>query len=563
MILLECPTIARLVSPTEKGKRYEDLKASLTKALTYIDKRVDFELKKTGDTLKRWEGKQSGVMRNRLGDEAYEERIAQMRARVEELTAQRKKCLLFEDERGLWTHSGLAHRIAKAAKDRIKISYGASSSNPYAWAHPPRYKDRPYQVEAYRKLLDACGEGPCGVELATGAGKSTIIRNLVQHLGLRTIVMAPSTSIARQLYDDLVYHLGDRLVGLYGDGKKDVKQVTVGIDDSLTRVAPGSDDWKLLSSAEVFVADESHLCPAESLAKVCFGLAAAAPYRFFFSATQMRNDGLDLVLDGITGQIVMHKDVKELVDDGYLARPFFKMVKVRTNSTYDSPDANRMTRTHLYYNRVVYETAAKLANQFVSVMKRPVVILVEELEQFKRLLPHLKHPARFAHGPLTTETREQIPCHKDKPCKYSEPESEDVKPRLQDACVYHGAKPKELVEAFNRGDFPILVGTSCISTGTDIQVAEAAIYLQGGKSEIKVRQGVGRETRGGLKGTVFNLQTGAQKVDCVHVDFDVIDPDADQNDLVTFVPHRHARARAKMYDKIYGPVQEVDMLHVL
>ncbi len=533
MIVLNSPTTARLIG-------YESKKTQLTKALTYIDKRVDFELKKTTKTLEKWETKISGVMRNKLGDAAYEARIEEMKARNAELTAARKKCLLFEDAEGLWTHSGLAHRIAKAGKDKIEIAYKLPESASYAWKNLPRHTDRPYQEEAFQKLLEASQRGPCGVELATGAGKSTIIRNLVQHLGMRTVVMAPSTSIARQLYDDLVYHLGINLVGLYGDGKKEYsKEVVVGIDDSLTRVKPGSDDWTALSSAQVFIADESHLCPADSLAKVCLTLNKDAPYRFFFSATQMRNDGLDLVLDGITGKIVMHKDVKELVDEGYLSRPFFKMVKVRTNSTYRSPDANLMTRKHFYYNRVVYETAAKLANQFVEKMKRPVVILVEELEQFQRILPHLKHPCRFAHGPLTKATKEFVPEQ------------------------YQKDKPTELVEAFNRGDFPILIGTSCISTGTDIQVAMAEIYLQGGKSPIKVRQGVGRETRGGTKGFVKNPMTGEQKVDCVHVDFDVVDPDMEGKDLMNFIPHRHAMARAKMYESIYGPVAEVDMLSVL
>src|SRR5579872_6186503 len=95
-------------------------------------------------------------------------------------------------------------------------------------------------------------------------------------------------------------HFGQANVGLYGDGRKDVgKLLTVGIDDSLTRIEPGSSAWEFFRNTKVFAADESHLCPAASLMKVCTGLAALAPYRFFFSGTQMRTDGLDLVLEGI------------------------------------------------------------------------------------------------------------------------------------------------------------------------------------------------------------------------------------------------------------------------
>ena len=525
MVVLRTPTRARLLG-------YEDKKAVLTQALTYTDKRVEFELKKTSDSIRRWEGRSGTAIKASLGETLFEERLAEMKARRDALKAQRKKCLLFEDEEGLWTYSGLAHKIAKEGNDQVSVEYALPEPEPLPWANHPEHSDRPYQTEAHDLMLDAVVFGPCGVELATGAGKGRVILNLVKSLGLGAVVMAPSTSIAGQLYGDLVHAFGKRYVGLFGNGKKQFdKLIVVGIDDSLTRVKEGSEEWECLSSKKVFIADESHLCPADTLAKVCFGLMADAPYRFFFSATQLRQDGLDVVLDGIVGRIVMRKTVRELVDEGYLAKPTFKMVKIGTNSNYKSSDPNTMTRKHLYYNPQVYRTAADLANKFVSVMQRPVVILVEELEQYAALKTHFKHASKFAHGPLNKDNKQLVPeeCWKD--------------------------DPADLVAAFNEGKFPILVGTSCISTGTDIKVAEAAIYLQGGKSEIKVRQGVGRETRGGVKGHVFNPWTGKQKLNCVHVDFDVVDMFGDEG----FAPHRHALERAKLYEEIYGPVQYLDM----
>jgi hypothetical protein len=67
---------------------------------------------------------------------------------------------------------------------------------------------------------------------------------------------------------------------------------------------PGTPAWEKLSKAQVFIADESHMTPAKTLQEVCFGLLKHAPYRFFFSATQMRGDGLGLLLEGIVGKIV-------------------------------------------------------------------------------------------------------------------------------------------------------------------------------------------------------------------------------------------------------------------
>jgi superfamily II DNA or RNA helicase len=281
------------------------------------------------------------------------------------------------------------------------------------------------------------------------------------------------------------------------------------------------------------VADESHLVPANTLQRVCSQLMALAPYRFFVSATQLRTDGLDLVLEGITGPIVYRKPLRELVDAGYLARPAFKMVRVKTQATLNVPDANRMTQEHLYYSPVVNRVAGDLVNQFVEVMRRPVLVLVDELEQFRHLAPHIRYEARFAHGPLTAETKKLVPE------------------------AHHDCDVTKLVEDFNAGEYPVLVGTSCVATGTDLKAPEAVIYLMGGVSEIKVAQAVGRGTRGGANGTpVLNPWTGEQKRDCVFVDFQVED---DVEDLDGFAPYRHAQLRAATYEQLYAPPDYVDM----
>jgi superfamily II DNA or RNA helicase len=227
----------------------------------------------------------------------------------------------------------------------------------------------------------------------------------------------------------------------------------------------------------------------------------------------MRNDGLDLVLDAITGKIVYRMTVKEGVDQGYLAKPIFRMVKLQTKVNFFKDDPNAMTRAHLYYNSEVIRCAASIANQMVEELKRPVVILIEEFEQFTRLLPFLRHQVGFAHSLCSKDNADKLPEQ------------------------FKKSDPTALVEAFNKGEFPILIGTSCISTGTDIKNVQALIYLQGGKSEIKVKQSIGRATR---------LVPG--KTDCFIIDFCVHGCD---------VTERHAQARRGIYRDIYPGIQEL------
>jgi len=507
MLTITEPTIVRL---SDSYKQDSIVERRLRSVLKYTDKKVEYDIKRLKQQA-HW----------------YTDKEEDYAAKLEELKGERIKSVLFEDQDGLYTYSGLAESLSQQFNDSIQIDYGLPPTGAIPYFLKPKHAARYYQNDAHDALLAAAKDGPCRVEIGTGLGKSTIIRMLCKSVALKTVVMCPSANICNQLYKDFYEHFGKRYVGKYGDGKKESdKLFTIAIDDSLTRVEEGTEHWKNLSSAKVFIADESHLVPSETLAKVCLGLCKRAPYRFFFSATQVRNDGLDLVLNGITGKTVYAMTVREGIDQGYLSRPYFKVVNVHSAEASRSLDPGKLTRQHLYYNQKVVKHAADLANRFVEKMKRPTVILVEELEQFTALLPYLKHEARFAHGPLDAKRKKLVPAE------------------------YHDDDPSDLVDEFNLGNIPILVGTSCIATGTDLQAVEAIIYLQGKSSEIKTKQAVGRATRGGGQGFVVNPWTGVQKTDCIYVDFDVVNVD---------VVHRHSLLRKNFYNELYGPVEEIDL----
>lgn len=472
----------------------------LQKELSYVDKSVKFELAKH---------KQSHWFRQKHGEEAWQ-------ARLEELKAEMNKCLLHIDDTGIWTYCGITHHILKSfPQSQVIKEFKYPEYNEFI-----SFKQKPLEPYPYQKIAEALirEANHAGVEIATGLGKSLVIVYLVGKIGLKTVVMAPSRDIALRLYSDFVAALGEHLVGFIGDGKKKTsKLITVGISASLTNVKPGSKEWDDLSQAEVFVADESHLCPAATLERVCHGLVAKAPYRFFFSATQMRGDGRDLMLQAITGPIVFRKTLNEGMDEGYLSRLHFWMINTTSSSNLVLRDPNECTREHLYYNKNVIKSAAELANKFVKSGKA-VLILVEELEQFTKLHTYLNHEFRFAHSGVTKENKKKVPE------------------------LYHKSDPTQLVKDFNDEQFPILIGTSCITTGTDVKANEVTIYLQGGQSEIQIMQGAcGRSTR------LFTFKDGRKKKDCIIIDFDV------ENNEVC---HRHATARKDIY-QLYGVVNEL------
>jgi superfamily II DNA or RNA helicase len=475
----------------------------LSKSLKYKNKRAEYDHRRL---------KNNNWMLARVGPE----RFADM---LEELKVQINQTLLNSEPtpNGTrhWTFAGLAKSLAEQARLPLVnlVEYPEFDNIP--WANPPKKSMRPYQKEAMEALLEAKHGA---VEIGTGLGKSFLLLNLAKTIGLKTVVMTPSVSIAEQIHSEFTEAFGKRYVGAFFGGKKDSKKLfTVAVGASLALVNEASEHWDNLRKVKVFIADESHLCPAQTLQQVCHRLLENAPYRFFFSGTQMRNDGLDLVLDSITGPIVYTMTVAEGVEQGYLARPRFHVIRTTTSSTYSSDDANEMTRQHLFYNPIVNRTAARIANTAVEKMGHSVLILVDEVEQFAHLLPHLNFKCGFAHGGVTKQNASKVPQN------------------------YHKSDPNALVEQFNNKELPILIGTSCISTGTDVRAVQTIIYLMGGKSEIQVKQAVGRGTR---------LYEG--KTDCHIFDFDVIN-----NDTTT----RHASERVRIYRSILDDVEEVDTPH--
>jgi superfamily II DNA or RNA helicase len=489
--------------------------------LTYHDRSIDFQIQ-THKRRLNWKLRDA---------DGWSEHLAQLKS-------QSKKVLLTEnDYEDPSTYSGIAEELSVVLGHLPvvrQVSYPEAKQ--LAWSQKPKHPSRPFQQEMKEALLQA---KHAAVSVGTGLGKSRVILELCHDLGLRAVVMAPSRSIASQLLREFQHHLGYRLVGMYGDSKKQLKQITIGIAASLTKVLRGSEAWKWFSESQVFIADECHLTPAATVESVCTGLLAKAPYRFFFTATHMRGDGSEMLLKGITGPVVYEKTVEQGVDEGWLARPNFRMVRIPSGIDFDHQDVNRMTQKHLLYNKNILDKACQLANMSVKLLGHQVVVLVDELEQFPLIHSRLKYPCRFAHGQDGTQTAKQkLPAE------------------------YQRSNPTALVDQFNSREFPILVGTSCIGTGTDVRAAETIIYLQGGKSEIQVSQAVGRGTRGGPRGVGVPTKSGSQKLTCNFIDFAPIlstsrFDDAGTGDRKSPV-YRHAVARAEIYASIYPSVQWVD-----
>ena len=105
-------------------------------------------------------------------------------------------------------------------------------------------------------------------------------------------------------------------------------------------------------------------------------------------------------------------------------------------------------------------------------------------------------------------------------------------------------KVDDAVEVFNKGEARVLIGTSCIATGTNMYPVHNMINWVGGSSEVKTKQGaVGRSVRV-LENSEFK-DLHKEKPYAKIYDFKVVENQV--NEKAVGILEGHLQKRLKMY----------------
>lgn len=424
---------------------------SLRKGLTYKDTGVAFNLKK--------------LKENKWLQSNYPDTFKNRKA---ELESQLSTCMLKYDSNSnkFWFHPGSIPYLPDFTFKEIDgIKY--PESRKIAWRKPLPFELYGYQNESVKRLVEA--KHGC-VELCTGAGKTAIILTLARELGLKTVIVTPSKSIFLEMLKKFEYHFGKTNVGAYGSGKKRIgKKFTVCVSKSLTMLKEGTPEYDFFADADVVISDESHLNAANTLEGTFHGVLKDVPYRFFLSGTQVRGDGKDKLLEAIIGQKVYELSTKEAVDGGYICPVKFFVFETTSKNAKKYKDPLKSKREQFLYNSNIADITAKIANGAWNHSQESTLILVEELQQIKMLTDRLNVPYEYVHSASKADA-----------AKFG----------------LETRKVDETVEAFNRGEVKVLIGTSCIATGTNIYPTHNTVNWVGGSSEVRTKQGaVGRSVR--------------------------------------------------------------------
>jgi len=165
-----------------------------------------------------------------------------------------------------------------------------------------------------KKASDALMQKTIGtLQATTGSGKTIIAIYTICERKQPTLFLVHTRELAHQFIARLksFTNIKSKDIGIIGDGKYQVKDVSVGLLQTITKLP--DERIKELNShyGQVFV-DETHIVPASTFFAALSKLKQK--YRFGLTATPFRADGLTDVIFFTTGSIIHKIDPKEVED---------------------------------------------------------------------------------------------------------------------------------------------------------------------------------------------------------------------------------------------------------
>lgn len=400
------------------------------------------------------------------------------------------------DERvGCWRAEGMAYGpiILGLHAARVPCEDHAKAFSPLDLRLAEARAPRDYQAEAVSAWERHARRGV--VVLPTGAGKSLVARLAILRTRRPALIVVPTLDLVEQWARQLEAAFGSA-VGILGGGERTLAALTVSTYDSavLTMEFHGN-------RFGLLIVDECHHLPGaatQHLARMCI-----APFRLGLTATPERDDGGDRVLRELIGPICYRREIDEFRAD--VLSPYRT---VRLELALE-PDEQSLYRQHRdVYTGFVRQHQISFAEpggwgRFLSLCARLPegrAALDAYLEQ-RRVARSSRAKYRMIWDLLSRHAGERILVFTaDNATAY-----EIGRRFLLPVLTHHTrlAERRNVLDAFRRGDYPVLVTSRVLNEGVDVPEASVGIVVSGSGS---VREHVQR------LGRILRPQAGKQAV---------------------------------------------------
>ncbi len=324
------------------------------------------------------------------------------------------------------------------------------------------YPEQTAVVEALKKFHTGVGILP------TGVGKSVVISLTVDELKLPTLILVPNLNLKIQLYRDLVHLFGTQKVGMISKTKIQ-KFITIANIQALANL-PND----IFQDKRLLIVDERHHQAADSYITANADKLNSVYYRLCLTATDFRsNPEEDVFLRAFTPNTLVSMTQEEAIDKGYICRPRFKAYNV--HHTQAELDALKEAKSYFDMRRILYNESnsynLEICQRIYNSLRegKPTVVLFDQIEHINNVVKML--------------------------------ETYEIVPTLVTGLTEDNQKR---IEAFNRGEVQLLLGTGCLGEGVNTKPVRSLILAAPGRAKSQFFQNVGRGLR---------ISTGKQECD--------------------------------------------------
>lgn len=314
---------------------------------------------------------------------------------------------------------------------------------------------------------------------ATGCGKTLISALMIAYFGKPAIIFVIGTDLLHQTYKFFKQIFGDDRVGIVGDGICEIKTINIvsvwtvgkalGLDDS-SILLDDSDDEKnidedkynqikeLLKISKVDIYDECHLAACETIQEI--SKYSNPEHVYGMSASPWRDDHKDLLIEAIFGPKIVELSASRLINEGYLAKPYIKFIKVPKLKEKIEKKYPVIYKKYIIENEERNELIINNAESLIN-KGYQVLILYSRINHGKLLYNKLKNiiPCVLLSGKDSSNIRNQAKA--------------DLESRKIN-CV---------------------IASTIFDIGVDLPSLSALIVAGGGKSSVRALQRIGRVIR--------------------------------------------------------------------
>jgi ATP-dependent helicase IRC3 len=351
---------------------------------------------------------------------------------------------------------------------------------PSAVVPPPRITLREYQEECIQSVLSYLDKGHkrLGVSLATGAGKTVIFTHLIDRIAAaddagQTLILAHRRELVEQAASHCSRTYPNKTVEIelgkhHASGAADITVASV-------QSIMSGDRLQKYDAArfKLVLVDEAHHIVSQQYLNVLehFGLRHAAdwgnhapvPALVGVSATLSRFDGRKL--GAVIDHIVYHRDYVDMIEENWLTDVIFTTVDIKTDLTKVGNGANGDFQTGALSRAVnTDQTNDILVKAWMNKApeRKSTIVFCVDLSHVTNLTAKFRRygvDAQFVTGDTPSKTR------------------------------------SARVEAFKRGDFPVLLNCGVFTEGTDIPNIDCVLLGRPTKSRNLLVQMIGRGMR--------------------------------------------------------------------